>query len=153
MKNDRASETSKLHIVTWMWVPLYVIENECSLGQKVCSAVMLAVDGATVVPFLFGAIPQFTPASRCWSWALPLSVQEFEDCITSVILPAARKQPSPECGHCFFFTTFCGELKGFVFFFLRNSELGVLSVLGERLGGMKFGSGASQLSCFSMKRL
>lgn len=56
---------------------------------------ILAVDGATVFPFAFGAKSQFSPSSRCGGWAFPLSVQECEHCITSVILPAAREQLRP----------------------------------------------------------
>lgn len=50
------------------------------------SVVIWSVDGATVIVFEFGAKSQFSPASRCCSCAFPLSVQEFVDCITSVIL-------------------------------------------------------------------
>lgn len=52
------------------------------------------------------------PASRCCSWALSLSVQECEDCITSVILPAARKQAGSVGVDVYYF--YCGELKGIV---------------------------------------
>lgn len=64
------------------------------LNENVFS-VIWSEDGATVIVFQFGDKPQFSPASRCCSCALPLSVQECVDCITSVILPAARKQLGP----------------------------------------------------------
>lgn len=84
-----------------------------------CSAAILSAGGATVV---FPPSAQRSPASRCCSWALPLSVQECVACITSVILPASQRSSSvqEEFGSCVCFLFFyLRRIKGIrvVFFF------------------------------------
>lgn len=87
---------------------------------------ILAVDGATVFPFAFGAKSQFSLSSRCGGWAFPLSVQECEHCITSVILPAAREQLRPGgLSSLLFSLSLCGGLKGVCVFFLLYLEVGI----------------------------
>lgn len=86
---------------------------------------ILAVDGATVFSFAFGAKSQFSPSSRCGGLAFPLSVQECEHCITSVILPAAREQLRPGGLSSLLSLSLCGGLKGVCVFFLLCLEVGI----------------------------
>lgn len=86
---------------------------------------ILAVDGATVFPFAFGAKSQFSPSSRCGGLAFPLSVQECEHCITSVVLPAAKERlrPGGLSSLLSLALSLCGGLKGVCVFFLLYLEV------------------------------
>lgn len=87
---------------------------------------ILAVDGATVFPFAFGAKSQFSPSSRCGGLAFPLSVQECEHCITSVILPAAREQLRPGgLSSLLSLSLSLWRIKGVCVFFLLCLEVGI----------------------------